>query len=635
MFHKTNGTEAQIPADDRLLEKIQPRGGIKFGHSRYVQTGTGYETCIHVYQYPNELDTHWMADITNLNNTIVTIDVSTDNLDEVKKNLNRSIEEQESRYNFARNFSEAQDAETRYQAMTELYREISRMGEVIKLVHARIFVADYTISGLENKVKETLSKLDGNEYVASIFLNEAEDEWKSMWQSYLKQKENVFAINGQPLTSMALAAGNPYHFSSLEDPYGQYLGYTPCGGNVIFDPFFKTKKRRHYNALAIGTMGSGKSTLLKKLYVKQRAILGDFVRVFDVSGEFEQLIKKLGGKVIKADGEHGIINHLEILQASDSESINYMRHFSKLNTIYRYLVPEADRQELMTFQSLLKDFYHSLGFTLDKQITGLPADQYPIYSDLLTYINAKISDVLLTPSSSDLEASLMKQRIHNLENIRNTIAYLIDAYGAIFNGHTSIDNITDEQVVSFDISHLKDMEPSIFDAQIFNMVSLCWDNAVTNGRLMEQMRRKGEINIWDITHTVIVIDESHRWINAQKPQALDMITTYAREARKYYGAIVLASQSVRDYVPEGSSDLAVNKLKTLFELMQYKFIFHQDSNTLSYFDKVFGNELTASQKERIPRLEEGETFLSIASDMSIKFTVYLTDTEEQLFNGGM
>ena len=160
-----------------------------------------------------------------------------------------------------------------------------------------------------------------------------------------------------------------------------------------------------------------------------------------------------------------------------------------------------------------------------------------------------------------------------MDKIKNTISYLVNTYGSLFDGHTSIDNITDEQIVTFDISKLKEMEPAIFDVQIFNAISLCWDNCVTNGKLMESMRREGSIQLEDIVHFLILIDESHRWINTQKLQALDLITIYLREARKYYGGIVMASQSIRDYVPEGSSDVAINKIKTVFELTQYKFLF--------------------------------------------------------------
>ena len=179
------------------------------------------------------------------------------------------------------------------------------------------------------------------------------------------------------------------------------------------------------------------------------------------------------------------------------------------------------------------------------------------------------------------------------------------------------------------------MKAEIFDAQIFNMISLCWDNCVTNGKLMMKGLYDKTLESWDIIHTLILIDESHRWVNTKKQQALDLITIYLREARKYFGGIGLASQSVRDYVPEGTMDAAVDKMKTVFELTQYKFLFHQDSNVTGLLGNIFGGVLTPSQIARIPKLDVGENILSIASDRNIEFKVHLPADEEAVFQGGM
>lgn len=133
----------------------------------------------------------------------------------------------------------------------------------------------------------------------------------------------------------------------------------------------------------------------------------------------------------------------------------------------------------------------------------------------------------------------------------------------------------------------------------------------------------------------MIIDESHRWLNAKKRHALELITIYLREARKFFGGIMLASQSIRDYVPEGSADEAIDDLKKIFELTQYKFIFHQDSNTLPLLDRIFESTLTRSQRNKIPKLEVGENILCIASDKNLEFRVHLTKEEEKLFNGGV
>ena len=633
--------------DPYLLEQIQPSGGITFQDTRYVETGTGYETCIHVYDFPQKLDDFWMAKVCNINNTVVTVDISTDNVMEVQKNINRSMKEQQYRYMEAQNFQEKYDAKQRFQEMERLYEEISSLGEVIKLLHIRIFVADHSYRRLEEKVKNILAKLESNGFRAAIFLNESKTEWESMYRPYKEQQsEDLFFIYGQPLTSNALAAGNPFHFSSLQDPYGDFLGKTPCGGNVLFDEFHKSKTRRFYNSLAVGTMGSGKSTLLKKRFLTN-AIKGNYVRTFDISGEFTTLTKTLGGKVLKLDGTNGILNPLEVLKAEEGEEISFTRHISKVSTIYKFLTEgSADTEEIIEFEELLRELYKTFGMELvggkvKSQVTGLPANRYPTFSDLLAYIEGKMEEIQRKSKAYEaVELDLVKHRMAIMDKIRRVLSNITNTYGSLFDGHTSIDNILDEQIVTFDLSTIKEMKPSVFDAQIFNMISLCWDNCVTNGKLMmERLRKaKGEEGALDpeqVTKFLMIIDESHRWINTKKRHALESISIYLREARKFFGGIMLASQSIRDYVPEGSGAEEIDDLKKIFELTQYKFIFHQESDTLPLLDKVFENTLTQSQRNKIPKLEIGENILCIASDRNLEFKVHLTKEEDRIFEGGV
>lgn len=633
--------------DPYLLEQIQPSGGITFQDTRYVETGTGYETCIHVYDFPQKLDDFWMAKVCNINNTVVTVDISTDNVMEVQKNINRSMKEQQYRYMEAQNFQEKYDAKQRFQEMERLYEEISSLGEVIKLLHIRIFVADHSYIRLEEKVKNILAKLESNGFRAAIFLNESKTEWESMYRPYKEQQsEDLFFIYGQPLTSNALAAGNPFHFSSLQDPCGDFLGKTPCGGNVLFDEFHKSKTRRFYNSLAVGTMGSGKSTLLKKRFLTN-AIKGNYVRTFDISGEFTTLTKTLGGKVLKLDGTNGILNPLEVLKAEEGEEISFTRHISKVSTIYKFLTEgSADTEEVIEFEELLRELYKTFGMELvggkvKSQVTGLPANRYPTFSDLLAYIEGKMEEIQRKSKAYEaVELDLVKHRMAIMDKIRRVLSNITNTYGSLFDGHTSIDNILDEQIVTFDLSTIKEMKPSVFDAQIFNMISLCWDNCVTNGKLMMERLRKakgkeGALDPEQVTKFLMIIDESHRWINTKKRHALESISIYLREARKFFGGIMLASQSIRDYVPEGSGAEEIDDLKKIFELTQYKFIFHQEADTLPLLDKVFENTLTQSQRNKIPKLEIGENILCIASDRNLEFKVHLTKEEDRIFEGGV
>ena len=223
----------------------------------------------------------------------------------------------------------------------------------------------------------------------------------------------------------------------------------------------------------------------------------------------------------------------------------------------------------------------------------------------------------------------------NLQNIYLTIQNLVTNYGYIFNGHTTINNISEEQIVTFDISGLKNLKEEIFDAQIFNLISLCWDNAVSNGNIMQKKYNEGEIEWEDIIRFLILIDESHRWLNAKKMYAVDLILIYLREARQYFAGIGLATQSIRDYVPDDSTDSGIDKLKTIFELTQYQFIFRQKSNLKEKLRKVFDGILTYRQIENIPQFGQGHALLCISSEQNLEFDVYLTDEEEAIFTGGV
>lgn len=641
---KESRKRKKLDYDPYLLECVQPQGGITFRDEKNILTGGGYETCIHIYEFPRHLDDFWMSKVCNINHTVVTVDISTENTIEVKKNINRSMKEQRSRYMEANDFQEQYDAKQRYKEMERLFDEINAMGEVIKLLHVRIFVADRSFVQLEEKVKNIMARLESNGFRPTIFLNEMKTEWMSMFRSYKQQQEDLFFTYGQPLVSNALAAGNPYHFSSLEDPTGDFLGKTPCGGNVIYDEFTKTKTRLYYNSLVVGTMGSGKSTLLKKRLLSN-AIKGNYVRTFDISGEFTKLTKTLGGKVIKLDGTNGILNPLEILKAEDDEGISFTRHISKVATIYKFLVDgTAETQEIIEFEELLRGLYKSFGMELvngkvKASVTGLPASRYPTFSDLLSYISGQI-DEIQNKRYEGAELALVNKNLIMLDKIRKVVANIVNTYGSLFDGHTSIDNILDEQIVTFDISTIKEMKAAVFDAQIFNMISLCWDNCVTNGKLMlDRLNREpgdpGKIELEDVTRFLMIIDESHRWLNTKKRHALESVGIYLREARKFFGGILLASQSIRDYAPEGSGEEEIDDLKKIFELTQYKFICHQEPNTLPLLDKIFESTLTQSQRNKIPKLEQGETILCISSDRNLEFKVHLTKEEDKLFMGGV
>lgn len=622
--------------DPYLIEKIQPQGNISFKPCDYVRLGTGYETCLHIIEFPGSLNVHWMSKVCNIAGVITTIDISTEDTNEVKKNINKSIKEQNIRYRTGGSGGEAMDASQRFKELTKTYNDISNLGEVLKLLDIRIFVPNVTLPGLETRTDEIMRTLD--DFKSAVFLNEQRQEWMSLYRSYSEQQKLDNARYGQPLVSEAVAAGNPFHFSSLNDPAGDYLGMTPCGGTVNFYLFTRTKIRTSYNAIVLGSMGSGKSTLLKKL-AESSFSRGDFVRTFDPSNEWSFMIDKLGGKIVNLDGTDGIINIFDILKTDSSEKVSYVRHISKLTTEYKLLSGCTDNQEIISYETSVNELYVECGIMNSDQVisensrvTGLPASSYPTISNYVLFLDKKIDNMKISDNAT--KAKIDGLELVRLDNIRRNFRRVKNNYGSILDGHTTIPNIMDQQLVCFNIRNVLNLADNIADVILFNTLSLNWDNCTRNGMIMKNLYEEKKIHEDDIVHFLVEYDELHKLINAKKTVAIKQLTDMQREMRKYFGSLVLATQSVREMVPKNSKSEDVQLINDLFDLSIYKFIGRQDSNTMEELENAFGKSLTRSEIDRIPKLQQGEFILSMAGDSNLEFRVFADNDELDMFRGG-
>lgn len=625
--------EKKVKLDSDLFSYIQTAGGVSFREPVHITCGDGYIKPVHVYSLPSLVDTFWLDNLFNIEHTIATIDIHSKNKYEAKKNINRSLKTEKAIYNTANNYLDIYDAQKRYDELEDLYHEISTLGEVVKECDFRIFIPSKSLVKLEEEYEAVTKKLDSDSYKSAVFLNEMKREYESLLLSFKGQRTGLFNVEPQPLTSSQLAEGDPFAYSELIDNTGDFLGFTDSDGVVIFDEFTSSNRRKHYNSLVIGDMGSGKSTLLKKRFT-YNAARGNFIRTFDVSGEFEKLTKEFGGKVIKCNGSEGTLNPLEILRAGEDESTSYARHITKVKTFFRCITPQITDQSIISLETNLREFYASKNLVPERgQITGLSSKKYPIFSDFLLFIDEKIESLKNQKVTDKATEVLIENETIQLSKLKAVVDALVKNYGQMFDRHTSIDNITDEKIVTFDISDIKDLG-NVFFAQMFNMVTLCWDNAVSNGQIMKKLYEEENVEDYLLDKFLIIVDEAHRWVNTNMLELLDQMLKYSREGRKYFAGMLLASQSIGDFI-SNSSEKGVELLKALFSFMQYKFIFKQDTSSADVIKDTFKDSLTYSQLEDIPYLERGECILSIAGDRTIRFDVWASgEYELPIFSGG-
>lgn len=628
-----------VQTDLEFIARIAPLGGLDFRHEKLVDTGTGYEACLLVCGYPKTVSSYWLTLLTGIEDTICVLDLAATSKAEMKRNLRRSLEEQNSRYRTARTDGDALDAQQQYAELEEMYREVSAYGDVMKSLLARIYVFGATMYEVDQKLHAITQDLEGSGFQCQVCLNETRSDWRNAFLSYSQQQESPYRRTGQPVLARALAGGNPFHFSELNDPQGMYFGVTRTGGAVLFDLFRKTHIRLSYDFVVVGKKGSGKSTALKKIML-DRAQRGDLVRVFDVTGEFASLTRALGGTVVSLDGQtENRINLLQILPG-ESPGAAYHKHISKVAVIWRYLKGgQVSETELLMLKQVLRLLYIRTGFCdeagrLVRDLDAADPEDFPILEDLLHLVQELLQEAVSQEWVQGQTETIRDNQLPALEDLELKLQDLCRTYGALFNGPTMVRDFYREKVVCFHMRNLAEMEEAIYDAQLYNALSLCWENCREAGADMKARYEAGTIAEADLIHSVILLDEAHKTINAGKAAGVEEVMSLIREGRKYFTAIGLASQSIRDFVPDYVGEEAVAKMRTLFELTTYKFIMNQDSNALPKLKEVFQTSFSEGELQRIPLLGQGECLFSISGDRNLDCSIDASDEELALFEGG-
>ena len=620
-----------------LINEIQPQGGVKFEEDKIIK-GDGYEACLDVFALPKkELDAFWLDTILNIPNTIGTIDIATENKSVVLKKIENALKEQESRYNEAIKHIDKQNAKREYAILEALAEEVMNIGEGIKLIKMRIYIASPTKVELEESIKKVRKTLEAKHFQAIVLLNEQDYEYQSLFTNYAVQREYNNKRIWKPIPSFSLGGGVPFHYTSINDPRGLYIGTTSTGGSVIFDLFHKSKNRISYSALIMGKPGSGKSTLLKKL-ILNNSICGNLIRVIDITGEFGALIKKLGGKEVFLDGTGDIVNPLQIYPTIMDENTNkiledkcFASNLSKLNNLYRTLKPNCNEDEISEFEILVCEFYNEYGIDRHK-CTQYKNNEYPILEELLGFVNSKLYD----KESGGVKKILTPTTVARLESIKLILTKLILNYGSLFNGHSTIEDITKEKLISYNCSNLKQLDKRIFVSQLFTTLSSVWGQALVHGRKEKFDYENGTKSEEDISRFVLVMDEAHNFININNMSTVEIINTMLREFRKFFGGVLIANHTVSDYVPENAkNDSALEEIKKIFTMTQYKFIMRQDTSDKELLKKIFKGVLSESEVEKIPNFSEGYCVLCIDGLSNITLKVGIDEEERKLFKGGL
>ena len=271
----------------------------------------------------------------------------------------------------------------------------------------------------------------------------------------------------------------------------------------------------NYNTVVVGRSGSGKSVFMQELMTSMLG-MGGRVFVLDVGRSFEKTAKLLGGTYVE-----------------------FSTHTKK--------TPEGKE---------LTDTPSTGGICINP-FTSIPSSDPEATSDALAMLKPILS-LMAAPKegTKDLEDAYLEQAIQdawkkkkNDATITDVAAYLLDhpkkdpiavslgdrlgpytkegAYARFFDGPANID-LSDNLVV-VELEELKERKD--LQAVIVQMVILQITNSVYGGD------RK--------TPSCLILDEA--WDMLRGKQSGVFIETAARRLRKYYGGLVVGTQSINDF----------------------------------------------------------------------------------------
>lgn len=632
----------QAGYDLDFLARIQPQGNLK-RHARYLEMGDGYVTCLRVYKYPaHGLMPFWGVPLTNNDATMAVISLGTEDRTEILKQLSRSATEQKIRVSGKAKEIDNVAASGTYMDQMRLMSQISQANEVMKRVYMRIFVYAPTLAELEKRTKRLIR--ENGQFMMARYADEQLSDFESIFIPTMSEQDMLNHPVGVPISARSMSGSYPFNHVKLEDPNGSYYGYTRTSGEVMFDPFQRDRHRTRSFFFVTGNAGMGKSTLLKKLNDDVFA-RGAYIRNFDVSSEYTDQTRDQNGVIIKLDQPENMINPFEVFptvvndDGTVDEINSFAQHVTKLKNFFKFLSEDANSDDMTMLDSWIQDFYIDQNLWVrnpqqnarSMRITGLDHDMYPTLRDFVLYANER-----QRKAERDPRMRLTSNMVTSMNRITSTFANIEESKGDMFDGITRFPDLTNEQVVTFNIQGLLAQGKPIFNAQIYSVLTLLSADIIKNGMKLRQQLKNGTLDMYSIPWYYLNVDEVENIINPKFTFGVEFLASMMEQMRKNFCAITMAAPTIKDLIMNGNShDPYVLAVQKIFSLFQIRFFFQISDDDLPRLQMALGGSTTTDELQGLTKLEKTEVLMNINGDRNVQFKVEITHDEERRYGGGI
>ena len=518
--------------------------------------------------------------------------------------------------NTTKKLSDATELDRQEENFQVLMQEIKNGDEKIKEVSLILVV-----TGDKKEREETIRELKKLVDPYQIKLDVPRLRQLETWQSYdinTKTLEDYSVY----LPTMTMAAGFPFTETYFNDSQGYMLGVdTHTSLPIFYDPFTLNNSRTSHNLAIISSTGGGKSFTMKKMIVNEFS-RGTKVFIFDAENEYKKLVHKNGGEYIDMYSKKGgIINPLQIRfiagdeddQDTKETDCPLAKHLGFLEAFFKSAFEDITEKELVMLLAVVEKLYNKKGIYKNTSINTLQSlkpEDYPIFTDLYNF---------LPEYSKGLTSNEKKKLIEQLDILLSRFLTGTDSY--LFDGYTNIN--LDNDLIAFNLQELLYSENQrLINTQTLNLLTYLNNSIVAN------KINNDKVKLEDRKHVIIVADEFHLFIDENNFEVLRNFGQLARRIRKYSGSLIVATQSIKDFV--GSNQI-LRHSTAIFNNCQYQMIgMLKEDDLKAYLDLFKQNPLTDTQKSFLLTSKRGEFLLNIDSKTRLRVKVEATEIEREM-----
>lgn len=594
--------------NENLLNIITPMG-IQF-YRNHLEIGENVGRAYSIIQYPQTVDTGWLAHISSMPGTIVSCTIQPTDGAALVEAISRDIVRQRGISDTTHDPIVQQRAQVAAEDGERLMIQIDQRGEAVVLMSCMVmpFARDAeTMNQTSRKLNSQCAIIRAR---CRALSHMQQDAYKQLSPYYVSVPE-IDRITQRIMPLSTFVGGLPCSSTGYTDNVGSLWAHDTHGGLIIVDPWRREQDHTNSNMVLIGPPGTGKSTAIKSICISEY-MRGTKLIFIDPENEYKDLCLALGGDWVDMGGAGGRINPYQVWPVpldddNDEETplygneqqpgINALAlHMMTLDIIHGLYLPDLTDVQKALLKETVEEVYAAHGITWETDINQLDATDYPTAKDIYLALRRKARAKKAQP-----------------DNAYETLAALfrsaaIGADGYILNGHTSVQ--AHSRCVCLDTHALTGMSDALKRTQYMLMTAWAWQQ-LSNDRH---------------ERVLLVCDEAYLMIDPAVPQALAFLRNAAKRARKYEAGIITIFHSIVDVI-----DPSVKLYgQALLDTPTYKLIFGSDGPNLKELTELYG--LTQAEQDLLYARKRGHALMMLGS-CRIHSVFHIPDYKLQLMGG--